>query len=187
MYPRSCFWYRGTSAKTTLFQEPRKGGFSKGGFCRVQCHAQGNKKYARILGPAVCLALRATAKKGVYFCKPPSEKPRPSSCFLTFGNHPFCEPPNREPTAPPSSWTGRNSVSQFSGKQKTHKLKKNCRDTGQVFLGHPVGQTGVYRPVSQGLPVVYHRKTDRKWDFCRDTGQVSQGHPAVQGVFRKFM
>ena len=38
-------------------QEPRKGGFSKGGFCRVQCHAQGNKKYPGALGPAVHLAL----------------------------------------------------------------------------------------------------------------------------------
>ena len=26
-----------------LLQEQRKGGFSKGGFCRVQCHAQGNR------------------------------------------------------------------------------------------------------------------------------------------------
>ena len=39
-----------------LSQEPRKGGFSKGGFCRVQCHAQGNKKYPGALGPAVLLA-----------------------------------------------------------------------------------------------------------------------------------
>ena len=49
-------------------QEPRKGGFSKGGFCRVQCHAQGSKKYPSILGPAVHLAL---AKTGVHFCKNP--------------------------------------------------------------------------------------------------------------------
>ena len=40
-------------------QEPRKGGFSKGGFCRVQCHSEGNTKYPRIFGPAVHLALGA--------------------------------------------------------------------------------------------------------------------------------
>ena len=46
-----------------------------------------------------------------------------------------------------------------SGKKRAHKLKKNPRDTGRVSLGHPAGQTGVYRPVSQGFPVVYYRKT----------------------------
>ena len=40
--------------------EPRKGGFSKGGFCRVQGHAQGNKKYPKVLGAAVHLALTAS-------------------------------------------------------------------------------------------------------------------------------
>ena len=39
------------------YQEPRKGGFSKGGFCRVKCHAQGDKKYLGLLGPAVRLGL----------------------------------------------------------------------------------------------------------------------------------
>ena len=29
-----------------------------------------------------------------------------------------------------------------------------------MSLGHPAGQTGVYRPVSQGFPVVYYGKTD---------------------------
>ena len=57
----------------------------------------------------------------------------------------------------------------------------------RVSQGHPAGQTGVYRLVSQGLPVVYYRKTDRKGHFCRDTGWVSQRHLAVQGVFRDFM
>ena len=75
----------------------------------------------------------------------------------------------------------------FSGKKRAHKLKKNLWDTGRVSLGHPAGQTGVYRPVSQGLPVICYRKTDRKGQFCRDTGRVSQGHSAIQEVFRKFM
>ena len=43
-------------------------------------------------------------------------------------------------------------------------IKKNPWDTGRVSLGHlaPAGQTSVYRSVSQGLPVVYYRKLDRK-------------------------
>ena len=75
----------------------------------------------------------------------------------------------------------------LSGEKRAHKLKKNPRDTGRVSLGHPAGQTGVYRPVSQGFPVRYYRKADRKGHFWRDTGRVSQGHPAIQGVFRNFM
>ena len=55
-----------------LCQEPREGGFSKGGFCRVQCHAPGNKKYPRILGPSVRLALRAPQpRKAHIFAKTP--------------------------------------------------------------------------------------------------------------------
>ena len=76
---------------------------------------------------------------------------------------------------------------QKSGKKRAHKLKNNPWDAGRVSLEHPAGQTGVYRPVSQGFPVIYYRKTDRKGHVCRDTGRVSQGHPAVQGVFRNFM
>ena len=42
---------------------------------------------------------------------------------------------------------------EISGKQRPHKFKKNARDTGRMSLGHPAGQTGVYRPVSQGFPI----------------------------------
>ena len=70
-----------------------------------------------------------------------------------------------------------------SGKRRAQKLKKNPRDTGRVSVGHPAGQTGVYRPVSQGFPVICHRKTDRKEHFFWDTGQVSWGHLAIQGFF----
>ena len=53
-------------------QEPRKGGFRKGGFCRVQCHGQGNKKYRRTLAPAVHLALRAPQpREACNFAKTP--------------------------------------------------------------------------------------------------------------------
>ena len=53
-------------------QEPRKGGFSKGGFCRVERHAQGNKTYPKILGSAVYLALRAPQPREAYiFAKAP--------------------------------------------------------------------------------------------------------------------
>ena len=86
------------------------------------------------------------------------------------------------------SWRARHCQRvESSGKKRAHKLKKNPRDAGRVSRGHPAGQTGVYRPVSRGLPVIYYRKTDRKGHFCRDTGRVSQGHPAIQEVFRKFM
>ena len=57
-------------------QEPRKGGFSKGGFCAVQRHSQGNKKYPRIFDPAVRLALRAPQPRKAYLLqKPPSKNP----------------------------------------------------------------------------------------------------------------
>ena len=46
--------------------EPRKGGFSKGGFCRVQGQAQGHKKYQRALGPAMRLALTASRPREAY-------------------------------------------------------------------------------------------------------------------------
>ena len=80
------------------------------------------------------------------------------------------------------SWTTtlqRNTLKYSWGidssqeRKQAHELKKNCRDTGRVSLGHPAGQRGVYRPVSQRL-----------WHFCRDTGRVSVGHPAVEGVVR---
>ena len=51
-------------------------GFSKGGFCRVRCHSQGNKRYPSILGPTAHLALRAPLPREAYiFAKPPSKKP----------------------------------------------------------------------------------------------------------------
>ena len=43
--------------------------------------------------------------------------------------------------------------------RKRHINLRNPRDTGRVSLGHPAGQTGVYRPVSQGFLVVCSRKT----------------------------
>ena len=36
-----------SSPRKSRNQEPRKTGFSKGGFCRVQCRGQGNRKYPR--------------------------------------------------------------------------------------------------------------------------------------------
>ena len=64
----SCSWFRGWQLrfrsnstrvrprKTRVSgQEPRQGGFSKRGFCRILCHVQENRKYARILGPTIHL------------------------------------------------------------------------------------------------------------------------------------
>ena len=66
-----------------LAQEPRKGGFSKGGFCRVQCHDGGNKnKNPRILAPAVHLTLRASEPREAYILQKPPSKKTPFSWFL---------------------------------------------------------------------------------------------------------
>ena len=56
---------------------PRKGGFSKGGFCRVRCRNQGNEKHPRILGPAAHLPLKAPQPREAYiFAKTtPSKTP----------------------------------------------------------------------------------------------------------------
>ena len=45
------------SRNCVVVAQSPKGGFSKGSFCRVQCHGQGNKKHPRIVAPAVHLAL----------------------------------------------------------------------------------------------------------------------------------
>ena len=67
-----------------------------------------------------------------------------------------------------------------SRKTRAHKLKKNSGDTGRASLGHLVmGQTGVYRLVSRGFPVVCYRPIDRQGHFCRDAGRVSQGQPTI--------
>ena len=76
-------------------------------------------------------------------------------------------PLERDDAAIPGRAKGTPSKAVFSGKKRAHKLKKNARDTGRVSLGHPAGQTGVYRPVSgQGLPVIYYRRTARKGIFA---------------------
>ena len=55
-----------------------------------------------------------------------------------------------------------------------------------MSLGHPAGQTGVYRPVSQGFPVICFRKMDRKGHLCWDTGWGVPGTPGHPGCFQKF-
>ena len=45
----------------------------------------------------------------------------------------------------------RSIFCDSSGKKRAHKLKKNARDTGRVSLGHPAGQTGVYRGGVPGI------------------------------------
>ena len=61
-----------------LFQELRKGDFSKGGFCRVQCHAEGNKKYSRDIGPSSTFGIQsatATRECIFLFTKTPFKNP----------------------------------------------------------------------------------------------------------------
>ena len=58
-------------------QEPRQGAFSRAGCCRVQCHAQGNRKMIKDIGPSSTFGTQsATAMRGVHFLhKPPSKIP----------------------------------------------------------------------------------------------------------------
>ena len=58
-------------------QRVLKGGFSKGGFCRIRCQIQEIRKLSRILGSAVHSTLRAPQSRGAFLClqKPPSKNP----------------------------------------------------------------------------------------------------------------
>ena len=63
--------------KTSVFgpQAPRKGGFSKGGFCSTQCHTPGNKK-SKDIGPSSTFSTQERhSQRGVHFAKPPSGNP----------------------------------------------------------------------------------------------------------------
>ena len=62
-------------------QEPRKGGFSKGGFCRVQCHDQGNKYYQGYWPQQYIWHSERHSQERRTFCKNPLLK-TPSSWFL---------------------------------------------------------------------------------------------------------
>ena len=55
----------------------RKGGFGKGGFCGVECHAQGNKKYPRTIGPSVHVALRVPRPREAYILQKALTPPPP--------------------------------------------------------------------------------------------------------------
>ena len=62
--------------RAIVIAEPRKRGFSKGGFCRVQCHGQGNKKFPRILAQQYIGHLeRHSQERRTSLQKPPSKKP----------------------------------------------------------------------------------------------------------------
>ena len=57
-------------------QELRKGGFSEGGFCRIQCQAHDDKQILRDMAPAAHLTLRQPQPKKAYIVqKPPSKNP----------------------------------------------------------------------------------------------------------------
>ena len=57
-------------------QEPRQGGFGKGGFCRIQCHPRANKDYTKVLGSAAHLAFRVPQPREAYmFAKTSFQKP----------------------------------------------------------------------------------------------------------------
>ena len=73
----------------------------------------------------------------------------------------------------------------FSGKKKAHRLKINPRDTGQVSLGHPAGQTGVYGPVSQKFSAIY-KKNGQKRAFLPGHRPGVPGTPGHRVGFQKF-
>ena len=73
----------------------------------------------------------------------------------------------------PDDFKGKGGV-RLSQERKGHINLRKSPGHRPGVLGLPAGQTGVYRSVSQGFPVYYSRKTDKKGPFCR-------GHPAIQG------
>ena len=90
MYPRSCFWYRGHPPKgapdtenpsCTGFTVPgksrtKKRGFSKGGFCRVQCHGQETKSTQGYWAQQyIWHSERHSQERRIFLQKPPSKKP----------------------------------------------------------------------------------------------------------------
>ena len=53
-----------------IFRNQYKGGFSKGVFCRIQCHARANKTIHKGIGPSSTFGTQsATVKRGVNVCK----------------------------------------------------------------------------------------------------------------------
>ena len=119
-------------------QEPSKGGFRKGGFCRARCHGQGNKNYPRILGPAVHLALRAPQPREAYIL---AKKLSKSSLFLV----------------PDARWEPRNNTAG-STFRALHKQGGQGKAPLEHSLGHFVG------PLPLGTPVNGQR--DRTKNGC---------------------
>ena len=68
------------SARFLMYQIPREGGFSKGGFCRIQRPTQ--NEIPKDLDPAVHLALSEPLPKGANFCKENHET-KTREAFLT--------------------------------------------------------------------------------------------------------
>ena len=79
-----------TNVRAYFKHKPRKGGFSKGGFCKVQCHAHGNKKMPKDIGPSSTFGTQSvTAKRGIPLCRNPLLK-TPFSWFLNISNTNIC-------------------------------------------------------------------------------------------------
>ena len=80
--PKGRFWttisphdaFTAPLAHPHFHQEPRKGGFSQRGFCRVQCHDQENKKHPRILAQQYIWHLERHGQERHTFCKTPLQK-----------------------------------------------------------------------------------------------------------------
>ena len=113
-----------------ICQEPRKGGFSKGGFCRVQCHGQGNKEYPRILAPAVDLALRAPQPREAYILKkPPSKNPLFSAS--EYGGDSAVPKRGRSKHGRTQKHANEHRRAQMSTKERKRKSAKECKKKGK--------------------------------------------------------
>ena len=74
-------------ARKSTYQEIAKGGFGKGGFCRIQRHARENQEIPKHIGPRVHSALRTPQPREEHiFAKTPSENPLLKTAFSWFLN-----------------------------------------------------------------------------------------------------
>ena len=73
---------RTMTCRVSTIQEPRKGGFSKGGFCTIKRHSQQSKEDPRILDAAVHLASRAPQPREAYMFANKIFQKKPFSWFL---------------------------------------------------------------------------------------------------------
>ena len=76
--PACCWWaLQSETSQELTFRNQEKGVLAKGVFCRVQCHAQGNRKFVKDIGPCSAFRTQSAAGKGgvTFLQKKNSENP----------------------------------------------------------------------------------------------------------------